>query len=76
MKFNNADEEKEYYLPFVEMLREYNNKGIPIYINGLSMPIEDIARTCAITERGSYMADYVIDDNQKLVEVRFDRISE
>lgn len=73
---NNTDEEKQYYIPMVEKLKVYNDNGIPIYLDGVSLSIEEVARTCAITERGSYMADYVLDDNKKLVEVRFDKITE
>ena len=75
-RLNNTDEEKQYYIPMVEKLKTYNNTGIPIYIDGVNLSVEEIARTCAIRERGSYMADYVIDDEKKLVEVRFDKISE
>lgn len=73
---DNADEERKYYIPMVEKLRSYGDSGIPVYLNGEILSIEEIARTCAITERGSYMADYVIDDNKRLVEVRFDKITE
>lgn len=72
---NNTDEEKQYYIPMVEKLKGYNDNGIPIYLDGECLSVEEVARTCAITERGSYMADYVMDDNEKLVEVRFDKIS-
>ena len=73
---DNADEERKYYIPMVEKLRSYSENGIPVYLNGEILSIEEIARTCAITERGSYMADYVIDDDRRLIEVRFDKITE
>lgn len=72
---NNTDEEKQYYIPMVEKLKGYNDNGIPIYLDGMNLSVEEVARACAITERGSYMADYVMDDDEKLVEVRFDKIS-
>ncbi len=73
---DNTDEEKQYYIPMVEKLRTYNDNGIPVYLDGVSLSVEEVARACAITERGSYMADYVMDDNEKLIEVRFDKITE
>lgn len=72
---DNADEEKKYYIPMVEELRSYSDSGIPVYLDNEILSIEEIARTCAITERGSYMADYVIDDDRRLVEVRFNKIT-
>ncbi len=72
---DNTDEEKQYYIPMVEKLKAYNDNGIPIYIDGMNLSVEEIAKACAITERGSYMADYVMDDTEKIIEVRFDKIT-
>lgn len=73
-KKRQSAEEKEYYHPMVKQLKDYKKNGIMVTLEGVPVPVEEIARTCAIRERGAYMGDYITDEQGRLIEVRFDRI--
>lgn len=62
------------YLAMKEMLTAYYRQGVRISLNGVRMPASRIARICAVREEGSYMGDFIVDENGRLKEVRFDRI--
>ena len=61
---------------YLEGLKRYRNKGVPIVIDGEELPETDWGRIFEIREDDSfYMADYVPDEETgKLQEIRFDRV--
>lgn len=69
-------EEEEICIPFLNELREYQKAGVPVTLGGRKVPLELIAGTCVIWERGRYMGDYIADENGKLIELRFDRVAD
>ncbi|MBQ6874722.1 MAG: hypothetical protein IJN46_00625 [Lachnospiraceae bacterium] len=68
------EQESPAYLELKEQLTTYYRQGVRVSLNGVRMPVNRIAKICAVREEGNYMADYVMDDDGQLTEVRFDRI--
>lgn len=69
---NYVQEEQAIY---VNGLRRYESKGIPIYIDGVIPTEEDWGKLFQINEDGSfYMCDYVGASEGTLREIRFDRV--
>lgn len=61
---------------YLEGLKRYRNKGIPIVIDGEELPETDWGKIFEVREDDSfYMADYVPNEETgKLKEIRFDRV--
>lgn len=55
-------------------LEKVNKKGVTLYLDGALASPTKIACQC-VRENLQYMADYVLDDEGVLKEVRYDRIS-
>lgn len=60
-------------VPLKSRLRQMEKEGIPLYLNGVPSNTEYIIRNC-VNEDTVYMPDYVIDENGKIKEIRYDRI--
>lgn len=64
--------QKERYL---QGLKKYQDKGIPIYIDGKESKEQDWSQIFEIREDGAfYMGDYVGADKGKLTEIRFEKV--
>ncbi len=61
-------------IPFMEQLRRYQTAGVEITLKDASLPLEDIAKICAVREKGAYMCDFVADDENYIVRMNFDDI--
>lgn len=65
---------------YVEGLQKYQNRGIPIYIDGREAAEEDWEKIFEVREDGSfYMGDYILEDEEEgdgrtLKEIRFDKV--
>lgn len=64
---------------YVEGLQKYQNRGIPIYIDGREADLSDWERIFEVREDGSfYMGDYILEDEEgdgrTLKEIRFDKV--
>lgn len=63
---------------YVEGLQKYQDRGIPIYINGQTAGEADWEQIFEVREDGSfYMGDYILEeegDGRKLKEIRFDKV--
>lgn len=60
---------------YLEGLKKYEDKGIPLYIDDEPAKAKDLERIFEIQEDGSfYMGDYVGADSGKLKEIRFDKV--
>ncbi|MDE7332259.1 MAG: hypothetical protein K2O16_08440 [Lachnospiraceae bacterium] len=55
-------------------LEKLEKNGIKLYLNGLPSTTEYIVRKC-VNEDTVYMPDYVTDEDGKVKEIRYDRIS-
>ena len=80
MRKKERDEERErrqreQQRVFLEGLRRYREKGIPILIDGKECPPEEYQKIFELKEDGSfYMGDYIGAETGKLTEIRFDRV--
>lgn len=67
--------EKQLCEPFIRELKQYEQHGISVTVEGNTYSVEEIAATCLVHERGKYMGDYIVEDG-RLVELRFDRVDD
>ena len=58
-----------------EKLEQVQSTGVSLFLEGEPATPEDIAGKC-VCEDMIYMADYVLDDNGILKELRYDRITD
>lgn len=54
-------------------LEQMEREGVILYLNGVPSTTEYIMKNC-VNEDAIYMPDYVIDENGKIKEIRYDRI--
>lgn len=60
---------------YLDGLKRFRKKGIPIYIDGKESEDEELERILEICEDGAfYMGDYVGADKGCLKEIRFDKV--
>ena len=64
----------EVYEKMKEELDAYNEQGVLLSLSGKQASSARIADVCCIRESGSYMGDYILDDDGKLVEICFDKV--
>lgn len=68
-------EKDEQRVRYLDGLKRYKERGIPIYIDGKPSAEQEWSRIFEICEDGSfYMGDYIGADQGKLMEIRFDRV--
>lgn len=66
---------KELQRTYLEGLKRYADRGIPIYIDGKECEEKDWERIFEVGEDGSfYMGDYVGAEQGCLQEIRFDKV--
>ena len=75
MKSKKKQLEKRDRKAYLEGLKKYEEKGIPLYIDDEPAKAEDMERIFEIQEDGSfYMGDYVGADTGRLKEIRFNKV--
>ena len=57
-----------------ENLKKWEETGVRLYLDGVPASLESIEQNC-VMEDSMYMPDYVTDQNGKITEIRYDRIS-
>ena len=55
------------------MLEQMEQEGVGFYLNGKKTA--PIIRTCCMREKAVYMPDFVMDEEGKLCEVRYDEVT-
>lgn len=68
------EKDMETYEKMKEELDAYNERGVMLRLSGKRASSARIANVCCIRECGSYMGDYVLDDEGRLVEICFDKV--
>lgn len=58
------------------ILRTMERQGVGLYLNGRRSGARDIARRCRVCEKRIYMPDYVMDEEGRLTEIRYDEVKE
>lgn len=69
-----ASEKKINSSSLKEQLESMEKKGVKLYFNGAPSTTDYIVKNC-VNEDTIYMPDYVTDENGKVKEIRYDRIS-
>ncbi len=59
---------------FVLELQEYVRDGVTLWLNGRSCSPAKAAQECLLRENGCYMRDYICDEENRIVQIRFDRV--
>lgn len=68
-------ERKEQQRVYLEGLKQYRDKGIPIIIDGEELEEEDWGKIFEVCEnKYYYMSDFVGLEDGKLTEIHFDRV--
>ena len=57
------------------MLEQMEQEGVGFYLNGKKTAPREIIRTCCMREKAVYMPDFVMDEEGKLCEVRYDEVT-
>ena len=57
-----------------ENLKKWEETGVRLYLDGVPASPKSIEQNC-VMEDSMYMPDYVTDQNGKITEIRYDRIS-
>lgn len=71
---NGQEKDMEVYEKMKEDLDAYNEQGVMLRLSGKRASSARIANVCCIRESGSYMGDYVLNDEGRLVEICFDKV--
>lgn len=62
------------YIEMKEELSRIHQTGVELYLDGLPSTPDAIAMQC-VKEEGVYMADYVLNDEGHLKELRYDKVT-
>lgn len=60
---------------FGKKQKEQVQHNVDIYVDGHPATRDEADAICKVCEHYSYMADYVMDDNGFLKEIRYDKVS-
>ena len=67
-----TDERPESLLRTLEQMEQ---EGVGFYLNGKKTAPREIIQTCCMREKAVYMPDFVMDEEGKLCEVRYDEVT-
>jgi len=56
-------------------LQDYTKDGVSLWLDDEECTPVRAARKCLLKDDGCYMRDYVFDEENHIVQIRFDRIS-
>jgi hypothetical protein len=56
-------------------LEDYWQKGVLLYVDGLLSTPEEVLLRHALHEDSVYMADFILNDTGKIIELRYDRVT-
>ena len=56
------------------LLSQMEKEGVNFYLNGKRSRAREIVRKCCVCEKAVYMPDFIMDEEGKLQEVRYDEV--
>lgn len=56
------------------LLTQLEREGVGFYLNGIKSKPREIIKKCSVYEKTVYMPDFVMDEQGKLQEVRYDEV--
>ena len=63
------------YYDMKKELETYERRGIVISLEGEKINAEKVAHMCCLEGHRDYMRDYVMDDDDRLIEIGFNKVS-
>lgn len=57
-----------------ERLEGLEENGADLYLDGRKVSAEELAWQCCVNEEAVYMPDYVIGQDGRLIQLRYDRV--
>lgn len=57
-----------------ERLESIVKEGADLYLDGRRVSAEELARTCCVNEEAVYMPDYVLNQEGRLTQLRYDKV--
>ena len=75
-KISQKHDTKEERSALRQELREYCRQGVSLCLDGEPSTPDRIARACRVKEGGSYMRDYVSDEEGAIQQIRFDFVKD
>ncbi|WWR15713.1 hypothetical protein V1224_14755 [Lachnospiraceae bacterium JLR.KK008] len=57
-----------------ERLEKLVKEGAELYLDGKRVSAEELAQTCCVNEESVYMPDYVVNQEGRLTQLRYDRV--
>ena len=57
-----------------KLVEQMEESGVGFYLNGKRATPRDIIDKCSLREKAVYMPDFVMDDEGRLKEVRYDEV--
>ena len=57
-------------------LRHYEREGTHLYLGNVPSDAQEIVRACILAEDSEYMRDFVSDNEDRITEIHFIRITE
>ena len=58
-----------------KLLEQMEEAGVGFYLNGRRATPKDIIDKCSLREKAVYMPDFVMDDEGRLKEARYDEVT-
>ena len=74
-KKSSKEQQEKNKISFLQELIQFAEAGIAVTLEGELQPLFEIADIC-MREEGEYMGDFILDNQGKLVEIRYDKINE
>lgn len=74
--FFSRNEQRQKYIKLSKELREYKNKKVSLLLEGRYSTPQEIANACVVMEEGSYMREYIGNEDGVIIEIRFNKITE
>lgn len=74
--FFSRNEHRQKYVELTKELREYKNKRVNLLLEGRNSTPHKIANACTVMEDGSYMREYVGNEDGAIIEIHFNKITE
>lgn len=56
-------------------LQEYKKMGVTIWLEEFQSTPDEIVKACMVSEESDYMRDYISNENGKIVELHFNRVT-
>lgn len=65
---------KDDEIEFKEHLKKISGQGVNLYLEGKPSSPDEIASRFFVCEDAVYMPDYIVDENGRLTQVRYDKV--